>query len=425
MAIKMDIRRRPNSQPLQPLQTTCPNSPNRHAIQARRIFLYAGSRLGSAQSPSFKLIGRPQLMLPDINKERMFEMDGATLAAFRPFETYSGPSPSPPLDLPALQSESPIQSYGRHKTTSPVGDHNSPSDDSSLALPFPIGGSFRRQSAPSLRHISPRARPEISHGHTLVAPIRLSRPSHPLKVSSGTEIWWPARSTGGIVVHVFISSWLHAYPEKLVKSFDLSQLQAAAQDSGVTGEDSPVGGSSIPCLIPGAILPILGETLMQDVAPRRRFSIPSPHAATSSAPIYGRKTYQNEFAAEVISKCFNDSLYDPLSRSHTNQPRVRQRYRDQSSPSSRRHPDAEQATDQTGRQGYTATAVSKCLARDCQIHQHQGYQLSFGGCQRQHCQPRRKVLTNCLSTLENSGVLASTPDTPFPIFFELLSCLRF
>jgi hypothetical protein len=249
----------------------------------------------------------------------MFEIDGVTLAAFRPFETYSGFSPRSPSEKPIPQPSSCDQPVGRRQSAPSAGQHTITSDNNLLPLPSRIGGPVRRRSAPALIQVDPLSRLGSLDGYTVVAPIRLNRPPHTLRSSSGAEIWWPARSNESIAVHFFISSWAHPYPEKLVRSFDLTQIQAAAQDLGVAGEGSPPDGSTVSCLVPGAVLPIPGDTPAQDIAPRRRFSLPWPHTATASVPVSGRKTYQNEFSAEIIGKFQHHSLVldIPLLQTHT------------------------------------------------------------------------------------------------------------
>ena len=155
----------------------------------------------------------------------------------------------------------------------------------------------RRQSAPSLRQVTSRPRLATLPTETLVAPIRLGRPLEPLRSPTGIEIWWPAVSAGNVKVHVFISSWLFANPEKLTRTFDLPQLHA---DTARNAEERRT--SVVSCPTPGTILPIPGDTPSHDVAPRRRFSMASPHTPTTSTFVSGRKTYQNEFPPEPIGE---------------------------------------------------------------------------------------------------------------------------
>lgn len=334
---------------MMPIDTEHQHYPDIQTIQARSNYYYTPCGIRSPEDafcfdyarpawsapPFITVPRRPEPLIPDITRERMFEIDGITLAALRPFEKHAKAAsnpPQPPPPSPADQSAlhntpSPVLLHDRRKALSLAqlithgneagvgggrcdaggrsGNNGNGTVISPPALAAAFGYSLRRQSAPSLRHVTSRPRLATLPTETLVAPIRLGRPLEPLKGSSGIEIWWPATSAGSIKVHVFISSWLFANPEKLTRNFDLPQLYASTAPEPSTDEKSlspsPTWrGVTVSCPTPGAILPIPGDTPSHDIAPRRRFSNASPHTPTISAFVSGRKTYQNEFPPEAI-----------------------------------------------------------------------------------------------------------------------------
>lgn len=254
-------------------------------------------------TPVTPVTGRPEPIFPDVRKERMFEMDGITLAALKPFEKKDlSPSPSLSLEKPGFQQSSSTPLYRRRKTLSPSAlNIRSPGSSSPMAPKATIA-SIRRQSAPILRLNSPRVSSGGVRTNSLVSPIRLSRPSEPFKSPSGTEIWWPGSSKGGIKVYVYISSWASAYPERLMRTFDLPQVYAAAKGSGLGEGEAQCSESIISFPTPGTILPVPGDSPTQAIAPRRRFSSVSPYTPTTSAFVSGRKTYHNEYLAQAVGK---------------------------------------------------------------------------------------------------------------------------
>lgn len=245
--------------------------------------------------PESRPEGRPEPLIPDVNRELMFEIDGLTLAALRPFNRHTKaapvPLPPPPPSSPAVQP-----AWRLHRSPSMPHDHRMTPYPTDLNSHPAFGYMPRRQSAPSLRQVTSRPRLATLPTETLVAPIRLGRPLEPLRSAAGIEIWWPAVSAGNVKVHVFISSWLFANPEKLTRTFDLPQLHAP------TAKEAEERACVVSCPTPGTILPIPGDTPSHDVAPRRRFSMASPHTPTISTFVSGRKTYQNEFPPEPIGE---------------------------------------------------------------------------------------------------------------------------
>lgn len=314
---------RPCHPVIQPILTNLqPNqvSPS-FAAQTRRGAICGNSPFWPAPSMTLMTLGRPEPVLPDIDKERMLEVDNMTLASFKPFQRNGHPpTSSPEQSHPQSPFTPPI--YGRRKTLDPI---HITGDRSGLNHPASPSASLledRRQSAPSPRHAIPRrgsgdtgyamsrrnsrdaGHPYLRRGsgdtgaEALVVPMRLCRSSDPLKLPSGTEIWWPVHTNCEIKVHVFIASAWPATSERLTRCFNLLQLQASKSTSSRTLNPR----TNISCLTPGTVLPVPGDNPTPEIAHGRRFSTASALSLVSNgSPISVCRASQNEFSAERIS----------------------------------------------------------------------------------------------------------------------------
>jgi hypothetical protein len=279
----------------------------------------------------------PEPVLPDVNEERMSQIDEQILATLRAFDSHAlagphvydkadrlyqsdavrreppsvGPSPLHTPSTTALDGDS------LASATSTVFSFRSGSEDSHTLSPYSAG---RRRSAPSVGEVSPMtlsrpgSRKEAEHWYSgtdiaanadaWVVPIHFSMPPNSLNVPGGAELSWPVLPDGNVRVRVLVSPAL-GHPETIARSFNMEEMRASALERPTLGGGLLDTGFDIPCPAPGTVLPVPGG-LSPNFASSpmgRRFSaapLLSPSSPRSSTSI-GR-VCRHELPAEPIGE---------------------------------------------------------------------------------------------------------------------------
>lgn len=317
----MDARPHPGHTSLRPIRT----DPKSLFAPLERITSVTNTPVWSACPMS--AVSRPMPILPNSNDERMLDVDDQALATLNSFNSNSRLSPvpqqeqpiqtwslghgaSPTLNQPTLLSPFSATSEGRrHTLASPSQVGRLHSDLLSPVSPYAADFGGRRRSAPSnvavFKHAHTR-RPSPEPGTHQIVPKQLNRPSSPVELTCGSELWWPVQPNGEVKVHVGITSRA-GMAEKLTRCFDPKQLRKATSHSSADVQ-MPKPESSRSCPAPGTVLPVPGstpQTPLSAMSLGRRFSICSSLSPTSPrSSISGRRGSCNEFPAEYISTCF-------------------------------------------------------------------------------------------------------------------------
>lgn len=360
------------------------------AYQARQL-ISPGTSLRSACPIS--ACGPPRPVLPRADEERVLEIDQQALDNLKSFDSQLlAYSPNHFLDAPArplntiLSRLSPLKtpivsSDGRrHTMASPSSATSFLSEFQSPVSPSAARLAGRRHSAPSigtgLRYAHSR-RGSQEPGTHCVVPKQLERPLTPVRLTCGTEIWWPTQPNGDVKVHVAVIS-RSGVAEKLTKCFDPKQLQTTALGLAPAFQTpTPNGAISYP--EPGAVLPVPGSVPQipsSAVSSGRQFSFAcSPSPIPPRSPRSGRRASHHEFMGEYLGS-FLSNIREVLLR--FTDVGYRQGPCHEASAYPRGHFTPDEAAHPERRNSPPSPTFSERLVRDGQICLHGRYRIPVG-----------------------------------------------